>query len=71
MDARKIRNIKDVSAEAKLLQDQEEKRAKDLVELRKKSNVHDNAIINPTAEVDQHIRIHPRLAERLKPHQVP
>jgi len=72
LDARKIRKIKDVSGEAKVLQDREEERARWEEELRKRGtpSAMGKEIINPFAEPSDQIKIHPILAARLKPHQV-
>jgi len=74
LDARKIRKIKEVSGDAKVLQDREEERARWEKELRESGQTGNSFkqvdIINPFAEAGHQIRIDPVLARRLKPHQV-
>eukprot|EP00960_Hanusia_phi_P069695 767143-Hanusia_phi.AAC.6 len=75
-DKRKIRKIKDDSAlseETRHLQEREEERRKCEQELLKKSiddSMRDRGIINPLAESGSQIRIHPKLAARMKDHQI-
>ena len=73
-DKRKIRKIKDdsaLSAETRSLQEREEERRKWEQEILKKgSDDHLRDIINPQAESTSQIRIHPKLAVRMKDHQI-